>query len=239
MFKNEKTQNRLRLAGLAVALLLAAGVFLGRSNLAHTPFTQTIPLDGPSGVFSGASGRVYIIDNGLKSVLILNPDGELETEIKSSNRGFYYASLVAEDEAGNIYVADTLYAGTGTLLRAERVFCYDKNGRKPQKIYEITYDDPAEAPMQYGRITSLRLVNGNLLLTLKTKDGAGVATVSLFEGMSNVVISDYPLPGLYVSDLNLDPKTNLPVFTTRLGQIGAVGVRQCVQLLGVRRRHRP
>lgn len=215
---------------LAVLLvMLLACVYLGRYMLADNPFRGYRVFDGPSGVFAGASGRLYIIDNGKKSVLIVNENGELERAINRTDNGFYYASLVAEGADGSIYVADAQYAGVGTALRAERIFRYDSQGTYPQLIYEIDYSDNDNPPLQYGRITSLQELDGELVFALTTPAGAEVHRLDLASG--ETLATAYALPDIYISDIGVRPDTLLPVFATRLGQVGTVNEAGDIELL--------
>lgn len=208
--------------GILCAMLLGScwlckGLFIG------APFALHYTLDGPSGVFPGNNGRMYLIDKGKKLVLLVDEQGALSGTIscgKDSDDAPYYASLVTEGMDGNIYVADVRYAGMGTRICQERIFCYDRNGRSGTTLYTIDYTEPGSMPLQYGNILSMREEGGFLVLSVRTLNGIAVRRVSTQTG--EVESSEYSLPGQYLSDADVNLGTMLPLFTSRSGQLCTV-----------------
>ncbi len=212
---------------MIVCGILCAVIFgicwICRGFFTSTPFALSYTLDGPSGVFPGNEGRVYLIDQGKKMVLLLDEQGSIFGTIrcgKDDEDAPYYASLVTESADGNIYVADVRYAGMGTRISQERIFCYDRNGRGGTILYTIDYPEPEQMPLQYGNILSMREEGEVLVLSVRTLDGIAVRRVSTRTG--EVESWEYPLPGQYISDADVLSGTTLPVFTSRTGQLCAV-----------------
>ncbi|MDR1616229.1 MAG: hypothetical protein LBR98_04380 [Syntrophomonadaceae bacterium] len=110
------------------------------------PFTNELALTSPSAIFAGKNGRVFIIDDGKKNVLVLN--SEKEVEISASDNGFHYVSLVVEGPDGSIYIADTLNSGIGTFLSAKRIFRCDAEGSNLEVLVDLIYDDIQNPSMQ-------------------------------------------------------------------------------------------
>lgn len=220
----DNTRKKLDLILGAACLLLAALCWVFRPLFTDAPFSTAYAFDGPSGVFPGESGRLYIIDQGKKTVLITDGQGKLLRSIDCGTDGDsepYYASLVAEGADGSIYVADTRYAGQGTRISQERIFRYDANGENGVCIYLIDYETiEQEAPLQYGNILSLREENGALVFTRKTDNGLAVCQLDLASG--RLQSAGYDLPGQYISDADAEPGTLRPIFTNRLGQVCTV-----------------
>lgn len=220
----DNTRKKLALILGAACLLLAALCWVFRPLFTDAPFSTAYAFDGPSGVFPGESGRLYIIDQGKKTVLITDGQGKLLRSIDCGTDGDsepYYASLVAEGADGSIYVADTRYAGQGTRISQERIFRYDANGENGTCIYLIDYEAiEQEAPLQYGNILSLREENGALVFTRKTDNGLAVCQLNLASG--RLQSAGYDLPGQYISDADAEPGTLRPIFTNRLGQVCTV-----------------
>lgn len=220
----DNTRKKLALILGAACLLLAALCWVFRPLFTDAPFSTAYAFDGPSGVFPGESGRLYIIDQGKKTVLITDGQGKLLRSIDCGTDGDsepYYASLVAEGADGSIYVADTRYAGQGTRISQERIFRYDANGENGTCIYLIDYEAiEQEAPLQYGNILSLREENGALVFTQKTDNGLAVCQLDLASG--RLQSAGYDLPGQYISDADAEPGTLRPIFTNRLGQVCTV-----------------
>lgn len=220
----DNTRKKLALILGAACLLLAALCWVFRPLFTDAPFSTAYAFDGPSGVFPGESGRLYIIDQGKKTVLITDGQGKLLRSIDCGTDGDsepYYASLVAEGADGSIYVADTRYAGQGTRISQERIFRYDADGENGTCIYLIDYEAiEQEPPMQYGNILSLREENGALVFTRKTDNGLAVCQLDLASG--RLQSAGYDLPGQYISDADAEPGTLRPIFTNRLGQVCTV-----------------
>ena len=220
----DNTRKKLALILGAACLLLAALCWVFRPLFTDAPFSTAYAFDGPSGVFPGESGRLYIIDQGKKTVLITDGQGKLLRSIDCGTDGDsepYYASLVAEGADGSIYVADTRYAGQGTRISQERIFRYDADGENGTCIYLIDYEAiEQEAPLQYGNILSLREENGALVFTRKTDNGLAVCQLNLASG--RLQSAGYDLPGQYISDADAEPGTLRPIFTNRLGQVCTV-----------------
>ncbi len=220
----DNTRKKLALILGAACLLLAALCWAFRPLFTDAPFSTAYAFDGPSGVFPGESGRLYIIDQGKKTVLITDGQGKLLRSIDCGTDGDsepYYASLVAEGADGSIYVADTRYAGQGTRISQERIFRYDADGENGTCIYLIDYEAiEQEAPLQYGNILSLREENGALVFTRKTDNGLAVCQLDLASG--RLQSAGYDLPGQYISDADAEPGTLRPIFTNRLGQVCTV-----------------
>lgn len=218
---------------LGILCLVLLGIcWLCRSLFIGAPFTVSYTFDGPSGVFSGADGRTYVIDKGKKIVLLVDGQGAISGTIscgQDSDDAPYYASLVAEGTGGSIYVADVRYAGTGTRICQERIFRYDGNGHSGTKLYTINYTDPEAMPLQYGNILSMREEGGFLVLSVRTPEGLAVRRVSI--QTSEVESQEYSLPGWYLADADVIPGSMLPVFTSRTGQLCAVGRDGQVQVL--------
>ena len=89
----EKQYKRILILGV-LCLLLGGICFFFRPMFTAVPFTNTYVFDGPSGVYPGASGRLYVIDAGKKSVLITDGDGNL---IRSITACLLYTSDAADE----------------------------------------------------------------------------------------------------------------------------------------------
>ncbi len=208
--------------GILCAVLLGS-CWLCKSLFIGAPFALHYTLDGPSGVFPGNNGQMYLIDKGKKLILLVDENGALSGTIscgKDSDDAPYYASLVTEGSDGNIYVADVRYAGMGTRICQERIFRYDLHGRGGTILYTIDYSEPDHMPLQYGNILSMREDGSFLVLSVRTLNGIAVRRVSTQTG--EVESHEYALPGQYISDADVNLATMLPVFTSRTGQLCTV-----------------
>lgn len=218
MRKHLRTKSIL-LLGILCAVLLGT-CWICKDLFIGAPFSLSYALDGPSGVFPGNDGRMFIIDRGKKLILMTDERGMLSGTIncgRDSEDAPYYASLITEGADGSIYVADVRYAGMGTRISQERIFRYDRNGRGGTVIYSIDYPQIEEMPLQYGNILSMREEDGFLVLAVRTAEGISVRMVSVRDGETRS--REYELPGQSISDADVIPDTMLPVFTSRTGQL--------------------
>ena len=83
----DNTRKKLALILGAACLLLAALCWVFRPLFTDAPFSTAYAFDGPSGVFPGESGRLYIIDQGKKTVLITDGQGKLLRSIDCGTDG--------------------------------------------------------------------------------------------------------------------------------------------------------
>lgn len=195
-------------------------------------FTKNIPLyvdkvffeyslSGPSGVFAGKEGRYYIIDGGRKTVLSIDSEDRIYAYIKGASdkpdAKFYYASDLCEDDSGNLYIADVMYSGKGTLVKSERISKFEDYGRgKKTVVYERFYDDEDSAPMQYGNIKSLDEKNGMLIFSLIRDSGFTVNSMNLKTNeLSSIPYEFTPK----ISDIAVDTSTMEVVVSTKTGEI--------------------
>jgi len=174
------------------------------------PFAESYVFDGPSGVFQGQSGNTYVIDRARKDVLILNDDMEYIRTIEGGKTGedtFYYATAVADTPDG-IYVVDTLYAGTGTIIQSERLWRFEPDGTGGEVVWQLDYPDADTAPRQYGRIKTLTAVEGQLSFTAVEDRWARVYRYEPDTGAVNWI--DYDFGSCYLLFAAPHPVTGLP-----------------------------
>lgn len=228
-----KPVSKKTITALGILSVVLLGIcYLCRSLFTGAPFSVSYALDGPSGVFPGTDGRMFIIDKGKRLVLLADEQCRLSGTItcgRDSEGAPYYASLVTEGTDGSIYVADVRYAGMGTRIRQERILRYDRNGRGGTSVYTIDYTETEDMPLQYGNILSMREEDGFLVLTVRIPQGLAVRRVSV--GSGETQSREYQLPGQYISDADVVPGTMLPVLINRMGQLCAVGQDGQVRVL--------
>ena len=95
MRKHLRTKSIL-LLGILCAVLLGT-CWICKDLFIGAPFSLSYALDGPSGVFPGNDGRMFIIDRGKKLILMTDERGMLSGTIncgRDSEDAPYYASLI-------------------------------------------------------------------------------------------------------------------------------------------------
>ncbi|MDD3415549.1 MAG: MFS transporter [Lachnospiraceae bacterium] len=193
-------------------------IWTKRDFLSVLPFPSQITFHSPTNIFVGKNDTFYLINNGKKEVLLINKKLQYETKIKGGNedKPFYYASMICDDEAGNIYLANVDYAGKGTLVKSERIIQYDKKGKNAKTLYEIKYEDEDNAPLQYGNIIGLTEKEGHIYFILKGKSKIQCYNLDLKTGKNTC--TSYPV-SLAVNDAVLDIQSKSVIASTRQGEI--------------------
>ena len=216
---NKRKSNTVFLVLVIILFLITVVCIFNYRLMQGVPFVGYGEFKGPTAVFGGASGKTYVIDNGQKNVLVLDQDDKIIYNIRggSTESGFYYAFIAEEGADGSIYIADVLYSGQGTRLSAERIFLYGADGRFAEIVYELLYDNPDSAPLQYGRIQSMTEIGDILVFVVLGDESLLVCSLDL--NTKEVFEQRYDLPGYYINYVALNPSTLRPVFTTRLGEV--------------------
>lgn len=158
----------LQLVIFAVVALVCLGyVFLHRGDLASRP---TYLIESTSEITFGENGQTLVIDNGKKTLLVLDGEGQLVSRYDggSDDAPFYYACYAVQTSDGSIYVADIKYGDRGNLLDWERIVRL--NGKESEVLYNVDYTLWAveNTPLQYGRILELQAYEGRVYFLLDT-----------------------------------------------------------------------
>lgn len=217
---NEKYKANKIIIPALVLICIFLFSFVNRDVFQMLPFQNAYVFAGPSNVFAGKNGKLYLIDKAKKKIVVADAEAEYIGELNggSLTDAFYYASLVCDDADGNIYVADVVYNGKGTQLGAERILKFDADGNYVDALFEQTYEE-AEAPFQYGKIVELKEEDGSLQFLL-LKDGMiDQYTLSVSGGTPDVVHwnADYDF-----SDVAYDSVQERMIITTRQGDMLAL-----------------
>lgn len=213
------TRNRIIISTL-VLVCIAVFTFVNRDVFQMLPFQNAYTFAGPSNVFAGKKGNLYLIDKAKKKVVIADSEAEYIGELNggSLTDDFYYASLVCDDADGNIYIADVVYNGRGTQLGAERILKFDAECNYMATLFEVNYNEE-EAPFQYGNIVELKEQDGQLQFLLLEDGAVNKYTVSTASGatVTRHWDADYDF-----SDVAYDELRNRMIISTRQGDLIAL-----------------
>lgn len=205
---------------LIITIVLSCAIcYMGRASLNISPLSTTHSFEGPTNVFAGKNGMSYVIDGGKKKLIVLNEEGKLSEIINGGDEdsGYFYASLVCDDDDGNIYVCDVVYSGEGTKLSKERILKYDKKASGYEIILDIDYSEEENPPMQYGNILSLSVSDGVLTYTMITSDGISVNELDVLS-KQNTEMGSYVVDRKIVA-ADYDEESGSTVFSTRYGNM--------------------
>ena len=201
-----------------VVVLICAGVVIPNfkylSQRAHYQYSSV------SDMFYGKGDHSLIIDNGKKTVLLVDDNNKLLKRLDggTENGLFFYAYHAAEGDDGSIYIADIISGNRGNLLDKERIIRI-KNGRKTV-VYEVDYTEmpEEETPLQYGRILELKEYEGNIYFIYADNANAGIYMLT-DDGAE--LVKEVPISGR-LNDATYDISTDTVVLSYRTGQLEIV-----------------
>lgn len=220
---NEKNIGKKIIISIVLLVCIAVFAVVNRDVFQIMPFQNAYVFSGPSNVFAGKKGNLYLIDAAKKKVVVANEELEYIGELNggSLTDAFYYASLVCDDAEGNIYIADVVYNGRGTQIGAERIFKFNAEGKYIATLFEQTYEEE-NAPFQYGNIVELKENDGELEFLLIADGEIKQYTVAT-SGSSPAIAhwnADYDF-----SDAAYDRVKDRMIISTRQGDIIALNAR--------------
>ena len=193
------SEKRKRHIGLTAAILaLLALVCLGWVWVHRLELTtrRSYEITSTSEVTFGRDGQTLLIDNGKKTLLVLDADGTLVSRYDGGSDAapFYYACHAAQAADGSIYVAEIRYGTRGNLLDRERIVRL--NGTEHTVIWEADYTkwDITQTPLQYGRILELQLYGDSLFFLLDT--GNAVELRRINEAGIAALVASVPAEGM-------------------------------------------
>ena len=217
---NKKHKTNKIVISVLILVFISVFSFVNKDIFQMLPFRNAYVFAGPSNIFAGKNGNLYLIDKAKKKIVIADADTDYIGELNggSLTDAFYYASLVCDDEDGNIYVADVVYNGRGTQLGAERILKFNAEGKYVDVLFEQAYEE-AEAPFQYGKIVELKEKNGKLQFLLLRDGAIDYYTISVSGGDPDVEHwdADYDF-----SDVAYDSVQDRMIITTRQGDMLAL-----------------
>ena len=171
----------------AAAAVLAGIVAVNRSLLGQKP---VYVIESASEMAFGSGGSTLVIDNGKKTLLVLNEDGKLKKRYDGGEEQdlFFYATHCAQSSDGSIYISDITYGRRGNLLDRERLIRIGKGGR--EVLYEIDYTgmEVEDIPLQYGHIVELQESGGEIYFTLNYADRVEVKKADQSGGLTDVAV---------------------------------------------------
>lgn len=140
----------------AAAILLTAGLL----QWWLCPLTPSAgrKIENPYFTTRDGKGNTYIINDGKREILKLNPEGEIDARMSCMNHGddvFSEVDEVAVDGEGNIYVLDVIWNDTGLGLFQDRILRFDRNGKFQEVVFENDYSDAMIMKRQIFSLVSM------------------------------------------------------------------------------------
>lgn len=175
------------LAAVWVICLAFAGI--NRSYLQEGPLNRYFPLDYPSESTVGNDGSVYVIDQSKQRVSAFTQDGRYRYQIYGGSRSesaFYSAEDVKTDEAGNLYVADTMLAIDGSAIERERILKFGPDGKYLSTVFDMAYEGD-DRPITVGKIQGMTYADGHLRFVFAETGKLSLMQVSTSGGEAETV----------------------------------------------------
>lgn len=211
--KDRKKATILNLVLICLAAALLTVAFFNRAYLSQH---KRYLIESASEVAYGQNGNTLVIDNGKKTILVLDENDRLIQRYDggSDDAAFHDAFYVAQDDDGSVYVADVKY-GDGTRIDRERIIRL--NGSKRDVVYEVDYTQmPIEdTPLQYGNILELQVYEGDIYFLLGRDDILNLYRID--DGRAHF-LSRIPIRGAK-TDATYDVKTNTVTAAMRWGDL--------------------
>lgn len=202
-----------------LAVLFIGFLYCNRENVYQSPFMDCYRFETVSEVVPCSNGNTYVIDNGKKSVIVLDKERCLVRKLTggSISADFFYASRVCGDEQGNIYIADTISGEQGNRIRSERIIKIAN--QKRSILYEVDYTESEKPPLQYGNILELQEYKGDVYFLQKEFEGIALYRILDNEKAERIEkLAEIPCT-YYMNAASYDVVTETIVITTRLGEI--------------------
>ena len=213
--QRKRGQNPLLLTFGLVAVVCLMIAFLNWGKLSEH---ATYVLESASEVQFMKNGGKLIIDNGKKTVLVIDAKNRLKRRYDggSASAPFFYACYAVEGGDGGIWIADITYGDRGNLLDSERIIRL--NGSSAEIMYDVDYTgwDVTETPLQYGRILELQPSEEGVCFLLDI--GHAIVLYDLNAQGILSVKSRIPLTGVK-NDAAYDISTGKIVVVTRDGEM--------------------
>jgi predicted MFS family arabinose efflux permease len=156
----------------AVCAALSVFLFLNRKTIQFPIRTDAIPVDLPT--YAGGNGgrTAMIFENIEKSVIVFDSNQKLIYKLDAEpekKHSFSNAKFVEVDEAGNLYVLDTHFAGVFEE-NFERVLKYSPDGKYLEELYAYRYINE-DYIITKGKISGMAYFEGFLYLIRMEHDG--------------------------------------------------------------------
>ncbi len=196
----------------AAAVLCSLFTGLNRELLELRPVYR---IETAGEVCFGAGGGTLVIDDGKRSLLVLDAEGRLKARYSggSHRAPFFYAAYAAQTEDGSIYVADLSY-GQGSIVDRERILRLRRG--KWETLYTVDYSRTLrdKVPLQYGRILELRAFGDEVYFLLDTVDALELRQIDGTGAVRKLAV--IPAAGVK-TDATYDPATRQAVVAWRAG----------------------
>jgi len=178
----------------------------------------------PSFATPDDDGNIYTIDNSLSRISKISSSGEVKYLIlggSKSGESFFYASELAVDDLGRLFVLNTVLGPQGFSTIREEILLYSQEGEFLKKVYSKTYrpEEITNHNVTRGRLVSLS-VSGRAVSWYELTDSGVVesrvdtVTWKLQQGLA----IDIPQSARYISSVTRLDSQNV-AYVRRSGEV--------------------
>ena len=158
---------------ILVLIVLTSWLSKNLSYIGENPFSGEYWLDNPAQAVFSDRYHYYILDSSYKIAVADDGNSLLYfLEGGSPETTFDYASKVATDDSGNLYVQDKSFAEDGTTAYRERILKFEEGSQKREMLYEVQTVD--EDGKQILFLDELKYIDGILYFSEVAEDGIHV-----------------------------------------------------------------
>jgi predicted MFS family arabinose efflux permease len=200
---------------------LSAVLVLNRDSLTLSPWDTDRVLE--LATYTGGNGdRIVIIENGQKSVTVLNSQREVlyRLDAKLNTPGSFSVAMFAEiDEGNNLYVLDTDFGGAHEN-NTERVLMYSEKGEFIREIYADRYLND-EFIITKGKISGMAYFDNAVYLVRLENEGFYLERVSTVNQNEPKQASFFEYPNAFrdLAFSHINVKTEKITITKKAGGI--------------------
>jgi len=148
---------------LCVLVLCIANLLENSRLLAVKPFARDFIWEAPSYVVKSGE-NTFVVDASKTRITRLSAEGSVDLIINGSGGidSFSNTDYIAADE-NYVYVADVVYASSGTRVSEEHIKKFDMDGNYVSTLFSVTYEEGKETmPAQNGYICWMGSFDGTV-----------------------------------------------------------------------------
>jgi len=185
------------------------------------PFNFNEDLKHPFFASKGIDGNFYAIDNSKTRVIIFNRDRLILNIINGGSRddeAFFYASSVHKGDDGFIYLINIVNSLNRYAVDKEEILRFTPEGKFDRVMFRKNYDDK-DAPVRWGRLTSLHEQNDEIRAYYIYPDGIDLVRINKGSALvqKDSILTGH-LSGMPVKGIDPDMKGGA-VYLTKKGEI--------------------
>ena len=123
-----------------LTVILSVHMYINMDFFVENPFTRSYSFQSPALVAVDPEDNIYLVDDGLRRILKMDPEGIVSHVITGGSRKekeFYRADDITTDIEGNLYVLNSVENLQDGYVEKQQVVRYLPNGKYDQVVMEF------------------------------------------------------------------------------------------------------